>query len=103
RAAPAPGARVAALLQPGTAPAAAGAALTASTAVGITTTGCAIPTAAAAAAWFSDGRNADKTPVDYTLAKEVKKPAQARPGMVIYFKQKTFYVKPEEPPIKKNL
>ncbi len=56
-----------------------------------------LETAAAAAAWFSDGRSADKIPVDYTLAREVKKPAHAKPGMVIYFKQKTLYVQPKEP------
>ncbi|MCR4963528.1 MAG: NFACT family protein [Firmicutes bacterium] len=53
--------------------------------------------AAEIAAWFSDGREADKIAVDYTLAREVKKPAHAKPGMVIYFKQKTLYVQPKEP------
>ena len=34
-------------------------------------------------------------PVDYTLAKYVKKPAKAKPGMVIYTNQKTVNVNPK--------
>ncbi len=34
-------------------------------------------------------------PVDYTLVRYVKKPAGARPGMVIYTDYKTIYVTPE--------
>ena len=53
--------------------------------------------AAAYAAWFSKGGSAGKTAVDYTTADQVKKPAGAKPGMVIYFQQKTLYVEPAEP------
>ena len=39
--------------------------------------------AAMLAAWFSQGRDGKKVPVDYTPVKYVKKPAGARPGMVV--------------------
>ncbi len=52
--------------------------------------------AAMLAAWFSQGRSAGKVPVDYTLVKHVKKPAGARPGMVVYTTYETAYVTPEE-------
>ncbi|MDR2771709.1 MAG: NFACT family protein [Clostridiales Family XIII bacterium] len=53
--------------------------------------------AAAIAAWHSKGRASENVPVDYTLAKYVKKPAGARPGMVIFTNNKTLYVKPGLP------
>jgi predicted ribosome quality control (RQC) complex YloA/Tae2 family protein len=53
--------------------------------------------AAAIAAWHSKGRASENVPVDYTLAKYVKKPAGARPGMVIFTNNKTLYVKPSLP------
>ena len=56
-----------------------------------------IAEAAAYAAWYSKGGTAGKTAVDYTTADQVKKPAGAKPGMVIYFQQKTLYVEPKEP------
>ncbi|MBQ2699364.1 MAG: NFACT family protein [Firmicutes bacterium] len=56
-----------------------------------------IAEAAAYAAWYSKGGSAGKTAVDYTTADQVKKPAGAKPGMVIYFQQKTLYVEPKEP------
>ena len=34
--------------------------------------------------------------VDYTLIKNVKKPAGAKPGMVIFTDNKTLYVTPDE-------
>ena len=51
--------------------------------------------AASIAAWFSQGRESGRVPVDYTLIKYVKKPSGARPGMVIYTDQKTIYAKPD--------
>ena len=56
--------------------------------------------AAELAAWFSQGRSAGKVPVDYTMVKHVKKPAGARPGMVIYTTNETAYVSPNEPLVK---
>ena len=51
--------------------------------------------AALLAAWYSSARNSANVPVDYTLVRYVKKPAGARPGMVIYTDYKTIYVTPE--------
>ncbi len=51
--------------------------------------------AAMLAAWFSQGREGSKVPVDYTPVKYVKKPPQARPGMVIYTTYRTLYVTPD--------
>ncbi|KAF1086783.1 hypothetical protein SPSYN_00502 [Sporotomaculum syntrophicum] len=50
--------------------------------------------AAALAAYYSRARESSKVPVDYTLRKYVKKPNGAKPGYVIYEKQKTVYVDP---------
>ena len=52
--------------------------------------------AALLAAWFSQGRDSGQVPVDYTPVKEVKKPAGARPGYVIYHTYRTMYVTPAE-------
>ena len=52
--------------------------------------------AAALAAWFSQGREAGKLPVDYTPVKYVKKPAGARPGMVVYTTYQTVMAQPDE-------
>jgi predicted ribosome quality control (RQC) complex YloA/Tae2 family protein len=52
--------------------------------------------AALLAAWFSQGRGGSKIPVDFTRVKHVKKPAGAKPGMVIYQSYETTYVTPEE-------
>lgn len=57
--------------------------------------------AAALAAWFSQGREGRKVPVDYTPVKFVKKPAGARPGMVVYTTYQTAYVDPDEGLVKK--
>ena len=51
--------------------------------------------AAVLAAWFSQGREGKKVPVDYTPVKFVKKPAGARPGMVVYTTYQTAYVDPD--------
>lgn len=41
--------------------------------------------AAALAAYYSKGRELEKIEIDYVLKKEVKKPAQAKPGFVVYY------------------
>ncbi len=51
--------------------------------------------AACLAAWYSQGREADKVAVDYTQVKYVKKPAGAKPGMVVYTTYQTAMVKPQ--------
>ena len=56
--------------------------------------------AAILAAWFSQGRDGNKVAVDYTPVKYVKKPAGARPGMVIYTTYETAYVTPDETLVK---
>ena len=51
--------------------------------------------AARLAAYYSDGRHSSKVPVDYTLRKNVWKPARARPGFVLYENYKTLLAAPE--------
>ncbi len=51
--------------------------------------------AAHLAAWFSKARNSANIPVDYTERRHVKKPSGAKPGFVIYEKQKTLWVTPD--------
>lgn len=53
--------------------------------------------AAALAAWYSGAREADKAAVDCTQVKYVKKPAGAKPGMVVYTTYQTVMVKPRSP------
>lgn len=53
------------------------------------------------AAFFSKAKHSSNVPVDYTEKKNVKKPSGAKPGMVVYFTNKTIYVTPEESKIKK--
>jgi predicted ribosome quality control (RQC) complex YloA/Tae2 family protein len=57
--------------------------------------------AAVLAAWFSQGRESSRVPVDYTPVKYVKKPAGARPGMVVYSTYETIYVTPDEETVKR--
>ncbi len=52
--------------------------------------------AAQVAAFYSNGNQNDKVPVDYTLKKFVKRNPNGKPGMVTYTNQKTAYVKPCE-------
>lgn len=52
--------------------------------------------AAMLAAYFSKGRNSSSVPVDFTKVRYVKKPSGAKPGYVIYEKQQTIYVTPNE-------
>ena len=51
--------------------------------------------AACLAAYFSQARDGQNVPVDYALVKYVKKPAGAKPGMVIYDHYNTVYVTPD--------
>ena len=57
--------------------------------------------AASIAAYYSAARTAGKVPVDYTLVKNVKKPAGSRPGMVIYNDFKTMIVVQDEELVKR--
>ena len=50
--------------------------------------------AATLAAKNSKAATSSKVPVDYTPVKYVKKPAGAKPGMVIYTTNKTVFVTP---------
>lgn len=56
--------------------------------------------AAMLAAFYSKARASASVPVDYCLRKFVKKPAGARPGMVIYTINRTVYVTPDEAAVK---
>ena len=57
--------------------------------------------AAAIAAYYSRGRGSTRLPVDYTEVKNLRKPKGAKPGMVIYYHQKTILVKPDKENIEK--
>ena len=48
------------------------------------------------AAYYSQARGGQNVPVDYTPVKFVKKPAGAKPGMVIYDRYQTGMVTPDE-------
>lgn len=54
---------------------------------------------ASLAAFYSKGKESSKVPVDYTIVKNVHKPSGAKPGMVIYYTNKTLYVDPVKPKI----
>ena len=56
----------------------------------------ALQTAAMVAAYFSKARHSSQVPVDYTLRRYVKKPSGAKPGFVIYDRQTTLFVTPQE-------
>ena len=53
--------------------------------------------AASIAAWYSKGKDSDNVPVDYVPVKYVKKPAGARPGMVIFTRNRTVWAAPKDP------
>ncbi len=53
--------------------------------------------AARLAAFHSKAKNSSQVPVDYVPVKLVKKPAGAKPGMVIFTGNRTLYVKPLDP------
>lgn len=57
--------------------------------------------AAMLAAFHSKGRSGSGVPVDYVAVKFVKKPAGAKPGMVIFTNNKTLYVTPDESAVEK--
>lgn len=57
--------------------------------------------AAELAAYHSKGRSSSQVPVDYTAVKFVKKPAGAKPGMVIFTNNRTVYVTPDEETVKR--
>ena len=52
--------------------------------------------AAEVCAYYSDGRESDKIPVDYCKRKFVKKPNKSKAGFVIYTDYKTVLVKPNK-------
>jgi len=56
--------------------------------------------AAKIAAYYSQARESGNVPVDFTQVKYVKKPAGARPGMVVYPTYQTVNVTPDESLIK---
>lgn len=56
--------------------------------------------AAALSAYYSKARDSSKVAVDYTQVKNVHKPNGSRPGMVIYYTNKTIYVDSTKPNIK---
>ncbi len=56
--------------------------------------------AASLAAYFSQAQGSTKVPVDYTLVKFVKKPAGAKPGMVVYTTYQTMLADPDEELVK---
>lgn len=51
--------------------------------------------AAALAGYYSSGRDSDKIEIDYLQKKNVKKPAGAVPGFVVYYTNYSMTVKPE--------
>lgn len=52
---------------------------------------------AAIAAFHSKGADSENVPVDYTKVRHVKKPSGAKPGMVIFYHNRTLYVTPKLP------
>ena len=57
--------------------------------------------AASLAAYFSQAQDSTKVPVDYTPVKYVKKPAGAKPGMVVYTTYQTMLADPDESLVKR--
>ena len=57
-----------------------------------------INTVASITAFFSKASKSSNVSVDYTYAKYVKKPANSKPGMVVYTNYKNVIVKPKEMP-----
>lgn len=56
--------------------------------------------AALLAAYYSQAKSSSQVPVDYTLIRHVRKPNGAKPGFVIYERQKTLYMTPDEQAVK---
>lgn len=63
---------------------------------GLEPTELAIAQAAAIAAYYSQGREGGKVPVDYTMLRFVRKPSGALPGKVIYTDYKTIVTEADE-------
>ncbi|MBF0779691.1 MULTISPECIES: NFACT family protein [unclassified Granulicatella] len=61
-----------------------------------------IKLAATIAAYYSKYQKASNVPVDYVAVRQIKKPNGAKPGFVIYDKQKTIYVTPTQQEIDKH-
>lgn len=57
--------------------------------------------AANLAAYYSKAKDSSKVAIDYTEARHVHKPNGAKPGMVIYYTNKTIYITPEKPNLEK--
>ena len=55
-----------------------------------------IEQAAAIAAYYSQARAGGKTPVDFTMVRNLKKPSAAMPGFVIYHVYETILAEPDE-------
>lgn len=55
-----------------------------------------ITEAAVLAAYHSKGKSSAQVPVDYVEVRFVKKPAGAKPGMVIFTNNRTLYIRPDE-------
>ncbi|NEU03555.1 Rqc2 family fibronectin-binding protein [Clostridium senegalense] len=55
--------------------------------------------AANLAGYYSKSKTSSNVPVDYTEVKHVKKPSGSKPGMVIYYTNKTIYITPEIPKV----
>ena len=53
--------------------------------------------AAGIAAWFSGAKDSENVPVDYVPLRYVKKPAGAKPGMVIFTNNRTVWINPRAP------
>ncbi|WP_411679211.1 NFACT family protein [Clostridium thailandense] len=51
------------------------------------------------AAFYSKAKDSTKVAVDYTEIKNVHKPNGSKPGMVIYYTNKTIYIDPKKPDI----
>jgi len=58
-----------------------------------------VETAAAVAAYFSEGRGAASVPVDVTLRRHVRKPKGAKPGVVTYRQEQTLMATPRLPQV----
>jgi predicted ribosome quality control (RQC) complex YloA/Tae2 family protein len=57
--------------------------------------------AAMISAYYSQAKESSQVPVDYTLIRHVRKPSGAKPGYVIYERQKTLFITPDEQRIKR--
>lgn len=53
------------------------------------------------AAYYSKAQSSTNVPIDYTEVRNVKKPSHAKPGMVIYYTNKTLYVTPKNLDLKR--